>query len=178
MTSSFGNGPNLVRRFSGIIAALAVLLMSSWPGQLVSGAERISIEHPFRNAQKFTDHERCDNCGMNRNAWARTRYEFTTSKGAFYTCSISCVAVMGMKLKEEPRNVRVADYLHPMRMLEAEHAFFVMGSTAPGTMTAVSKIPFEEKQAAVEFAARYGGRVVGFKDALDAARLEASGERR
>jgi nitrous oxide reductase accessory protein NosL len=44
-------------------------------------------------------------------------------------------------------------------------------------MTAVSKIAFEEKQAAVAFSARYGGRVVGFRDALDAARLEASGER-
>jgi len=177
MTSLFGNRPRLVRRFSGIIAALAVFLMYTCPGQLASGAERISIEHPFRTAQKFTDHERCDNCGMNRNAWARTRYEVTTSKGAFYTCSIACVAVMGMKLKEEPRNVRVADYLHPMRMMEAEHAFFVMGSTAPGTMTAVSKIAFEEKQSAVEFAARYGGRVVRFRDVLDAARLEASGER-
>ncbi len=173
----FGNGPRLVRKCSGIIAALAFLLAHLWPGQPVSGAEQINIEHPFRNPQKFTDHERCDNCGMNRNAWARTRYEFTTSKGAFYTCSIACVVVMGMKLKEGPRNVRVADYLNPTRVLDAERAFFVVGSTAPGTMTAVSKIAFEEKQAAVAFAARYGGRVVGFKDALEAARLEASGGR-
>ena len=162
------------RRFSGIIAAFAVLLMSLWYGQVVNGVERAVFEHPFRNPGKFTDHERCFNCGMNRNSWARTRCEFTTTKGTLYTCSIYCVVVMGMKLKETPRNVRVADYLHPDKMLEAEQAFFVVGSTARGTMSAVSKIAFEEKQAAIAFAERYGGRVVGFKDALDAARSEVS----
>lgn len=162
------------RRFSGIIAIFAVFLMSPWSGQTAGGAEQAVFEHPFRNPGKFTDHERCFNCGMNRNAFARTRCEFTTSKGTLYTCSIYCVVVMGMKLKETPRNVRVADYLHPDKMLEAEQTFFVVGSTARGTMSAVSKIAFEERPAAVAFSARYGGRVAGFKDALDAARSEVS----
>ncbi|HSB33134.1 MAG TPA: nitrous oxide reductase accessory protein NosL [Nitrospirota bacterium] len=166
-----------VRRFSGIVAAFAVLLMGPWPGQTAGGAERAVFEHPFRNPGKFTDHERCYNCGMNRNAWARTRCEFTTSKGTLYTCSVYCVVVLGMKLKETPRNVRVADYLHPDKMLEAEQAYFVVGSTARGTMSAVSKIAFEEKQAAAAFSARYGGRVAGFKDVLDAARSEVSGKK-
>lgn len=151
--------------------------MHAWSADFVSGAERIRIEHPFRNPQKFTDHVRCDNCGMNRNAWARTRYEFTTAKGEFFTCSIACVAIMGMKLSDEPRNVRVAAYLNPAEMLETERAWFVVGSTAPGTMTAVSKIAFGEKKEAVAFAARYGGRVVGFKDALDTARKEVASKR-
>src|SRR5512146_957703 len=160
------------RRFSGIIAAFAVLLMSPWPGQTAGGAERAVIEHPFRNPGKFTDHERCFNCGMNRNAFARTRCEFTTSKGTLYTCSIYCVVVMGMKLKETPRNVRVADYLHPDKMLEAEQAYFVVGSTARGTMSAVSKIAFEVKEEAVASSERYGGRVAGFQQVLHEAPWE------
>jgi nitrous oxide reductase accessory protein NosL len=177
MASSARYGQRLVRRFSGIIAAFAVLLIQACSGQTAGGAEKAVIEHPFRNPGKFTDHERCYNCGMNRNAFARTRCEFTTSKGTLYTCSIYCVVVMGMKLKETPRNIRVADYLHPDKMVEAEKAFFVVGSTARGTMSAVSKIAFEEKQAAALFAERYGGRLAGFKDALDAARSEVSNKK-
>jgi len=162
-------------RLAGVVAV--VLLALPALGTTVHRAERLTIEHPFRSPQKFTDHERCDNCGMDRNKYARTRYEFETDRGTHYTCSIACVAVLGMKLNEQSRNVRVAEYLHPEKMLDAGRAFYVMGSTAPGTMTAVSKIAFESRKKAAAFAARYGGKVVGFSDALDAARKEATGER-
>jgi nitrous oxide reductase accessory protein NosL len=157
------------------LIAGAVLLVLPFSLKQVNGAERLTIEHPFRNPQKYSDHKRCDNCGMDRNKWARTRYEFNTAKGAFYTCSLACVAIMSMKLKEEPRDVKVADYLHPMRMLDADKAFYVMGSAAPGTMTKISKIAFSDEKGAVAFAAQYGGRAVRFKDVLAAARKEVSG---
>jgi len=91
-------------------------------------------------------------------------------KGTFHTCSIHCVAVMGMKLKEEPKNVKAAEYLHPENMLDAEKAFFVVGSTAPGTMTTKSKIAFPSKREAEGFAAKYGGIVTNFEGALSEAK--------
>lgn len=165
-------GIETVKRFlvAGTILFVVLLFFEQ-----VNSAERLAMEHPFRNPQKYTDHERCNNCGMNRNKWARTRYEFNTAKDTFYTCSLACVAIMSMKLKEEPRDVKVADYLHPMQMLDADKAFYVMGSTAPGTMTKISKIAFSDKTGAVAFADQYGGRVVRFKDVLAAAREEVSG---
>ncbi len=134
--------------------------------------ESLEIEHPIKNPPLFTEHKRCDNCGMDRNKWARTRYEFETSKGRFYTCSIHCVAVMSHKLKEEPKNVRVAEYMRPERMVDAEKAYFVMGSRAPGTMTRVSKIAFSSRKEAEEFIKRYGGKIVDFKTAFSEARKE------
>lgn len=165
----------LIGRLIGLFIALFLVLPGAMQG--ANDAERLTIEHPFQNPGKYTDHLRCDNCGMDRNAWARTRHEFKTSKGTYYTCSIACIAVMGLKLKEEPRDVKAADYFHPVKMLDAEEAFYVMGSAAPGTMTSVSKIAFPDKKEAVAFAAKYGGRVVDFKDALTAARKEVSGEK-
>ena len=165
----------LIGKLTGLILTISLVLSGTMEG--ANNAERFNIEHPFRNPEKYTDHKRCVNCGMDRNKWARTRHEFKTTKGTFYTCAIACVAVMGLKLKEEPRDVKVAEYLRPMKMLNADEAFYVMGSTARGTMTSVSKIAFSDKKEAVAFAATYGGRVVRFKDALAAARKEALGER-
>lgn len=136
-------------------------------------AEQFNIEHPIKNPQKFTDHERCDNCGMVLNEWARTRHEFDNSKGKFHTCSIHCAAVMKMKLQEQLKNVKVAEYLHPEKMLDADKAYYVIGSTAPGTMTVRSKIAFASEEEAEKFASRYGGTVAGFDEALAEAGKEA-----
>ena len=147
------------RRFFKTSLAVAALAMC-WIVSAAIGVERLAIEHPFRNPPRFTDHVRCDNCGMDRNKWGRTRHEFSASKSKYHTCSIACVAVMGMKLNEQPSGVMVAEYLKPERMLPADKAFYVVGSSAPGTMTAVSKIAFAAKSEASSFAGRYGGKVV------------------
>ncbi|MEW6738843.1 MAG: nitrous oxide reductase accessory protein NosL [Nitrospirota bacterium] len=147
-----------------------VLVFFCIPAVSVLSAEKLDIEHPFKSPKKYTEKEKCDNCGMNLNKFARTRYEFQTSKGTFHTCSIQCVAVMGMKLKEEPKNVKAAEYLHPEHMLDAEKAFFVVGSTAPGTMTTKSKIAFPSKKEAERFAAKYGGTVTNYEGALSEAK--------
>lgn len=128
--------------------------------------EELKIEHPFKHSHKYTDKAKCDNCGMDRNKWARTRHEFRTSKGKHYTCSIHCAAVISSRYKEEPKEVMVAEYLRPENMLPAEKAFFVLGSSAPGTMTARSKIAFASKEEAEKFAARYGGKLSDFAGAL------------
>ncbi|MEW6410795.1 MAG: nitrous oxide reductase accessory protein NosL [Nitrospirota bacterium] len=134
--------------------------------------EKFDIEHPIKNPLRYTDKEKCDNCSMSRNKWARTRYEFETSKGKIYTCSIHCVVVMSMRLKEEPKDVKVAEYLCPERMIDADKAFYVIDSTAPGTMTKRSKITFSTKEKAEKFAARYGGTVAMFEDALSETKKE------
>lgn len=135
-------------------------------------AEKFDIEHPLKNPRKYTASGKCDNCRMDRNHWARTRHEFQNSKGTFHTCSIHCVADMNVRMKENPKNVKVAEYLHPEKMLDAEEAFYVVGSTAPGTMTGKSKIAFSSKEEAGKFAAAYGGYVSDFDGALSVAGKE------
>lgn len=136
----------------------------------VISVERLEIEHPIKNPPKYTDKEKCDNCGMDRNKWARTRHEFRNSKGAFYVCSINCVAALSIKTKTHPMDVKVAEYLKPDNMLDAEKAFYVVGSTAPGTMSPISKAAFSVKEEAEKFAVKYGGTVMDFEGALNAAR--------
>ncbi|MBI4686868.1 MAG: nitrous oxide reductase accessory protein NosL [Nitrospirae bacterium] len=163
-------------RREATLISLALLAIAVFAGTIFT-AEKFNIEHPIKNPPKYTDKERCDNCGMDRNKWARTRYEFETSKGKFHTCSIHCVAVMKMKLADTPKSVKAAEYLNPEKMFDADTAFYVIGSTAPGTMTAKSKIAFPSKEEAEKFSAKYGGTVGSFSDALSEAEKDVHGHR-
>lgn len=161
------------RKVFNLLAVTLFCLAALLKGAL--SAEKFEIDHPINNPHKYTDKVKCDNCGMDRNKWARTRHEFESSKGSVHTCSIHCVAVMCLKLKQEPKNVKAAEYLHPEKMLDSDKAFYVIGSTAPGTMTQKSKIAFSSKEEAEKFAAKYGGAAANFEGAMNEAKMGISG---
>ncbi|MHB8810810.1 MAG: nitrous oxide reductase accessory protein NosL, partial [Desulfobulbaceae bacterium] len=65
----------------------------------------------------------------------------------------------------------------PEKMVPAAQAFYVVGSTAPGTMTAVSKLAFADRAAAEKFAGEYGGKVTDFTAAYQQAVAELDKDR-
>lgn len=152
------------REFVKYLGALSLSLVIPLRGSTY--AEEETIEHPIKNPPEYTKKKKCDNCGMDRNSWARTRYVFQNSKGTFYTCSIQCVAVLSMKLGEKAENIKAALYLDPEKMLDADRVFYVLGSNAPGTMTGTSKLAFPSMEEAYKFTTRYGGKITGIKEVL------------
>lgn len=130
------------------------------------------IEHPIAKPKMYSKEMRCPNCGMMINMWARTRHMFDHPEGDFTTCSIRCMADKASSSGEEPSKGQVAVYHDPDTMIPVESATYVVGSSAPGTMTMTSKIAFADNESAERFAAEYGGKVVGFQQAYEAARME------
>ena len=130
------------------------------------------IEHPMNKPKMYTKVMRCPNCGMMNNMWARTRHKFHHSEGELTTCSIRCMADKAVNSGAEPAQGEVAVYLDPNTMIPVESATYVIGSTAPGTMTMKSKIAFADKAAAEEFVSKYGGKAVSFQGAYEAAKME------
>lgn len=114
----------------------------------------------------------CPNCGMVLKEWAHTNHEFTNPEGSFRTCSIHCVADMSQKSGTQPKDVRVALHLQPDKMVPAASAVYVIGSKDPGTMTQVSKLAFESKDAAEKFMGEKGGKAGSFTETLAAATEE------
>jgi nitrous oxide reductase accessory protein NosL len=112
----------------------------------------------------------CPNCGMVRPMWARTWFVFENAEGQSQACSFHCLADVALKSGEDPKNVRVAHYQAPKKMIKAEAAFFVVGSKAKGTMTMQSKIALPSKAEAERFSAACGGEVVGYGQALTLAK--------
>ena len=109
----------------------------------MTAAEKIpDIEHPMQSPKMYSETMKCPNCGMMINMWARTRHSFHHPEGDLTTCSIRCLADKSVSSGAEAENVQVAVYIDPDRMIPAESASYVIGSTAPGTMTMKSKIAF------------------------------------
>lgn len=130
------------------------------------------VEHPMMKPKMYSEAMQCPNCGMMINMWARTRHAFHHEEGDLTTCSIRCMADKAVNSGSEPANAQVALYLDPDTMVPVEKAVYVVGSTAAGTMTMKSKIAFADKASAEAFTAEYGGDVMDFQGAYEAAKAE------
>jgi copper chaperone NosL len=130
------------------------------------------IEHPIKKPKMYSKTMRCPNCGMMINMWARTRHSFQHPEGNLTTCSIRCLADKTVSSGAGATHAQVAMYIDPDKMVPVENAAYVIGSSAPGTMTMKSKIAFEDKAAAEKFASSYGGQVVDYQGAYAAAKME------
>jgi len=130
------------------------------------------IEHPIKKPKMYSKTKRCPNCGMMINMWARTRHSFHHPEGDLTTCSIRCLADKAVSSGAGPTDAQVAMYIDPDKMVPVEKAAYVIGSTAPGTMTMKSKIAFVDSASAEKFASSYGGQVVDFQEAFAAAKME------
>lgn len=127
------------------------------------------IQHPLMPPNK-TLAGQCHNCGMTRPMWARTWFTYENSQGAYQVCSFHCLAETALMAGEEPKNVKVALYRTPDKMIPANQAYFVIGSKAKGTMTMVSKPAFASEGEAKAFSDQCGGKVARYPEALKAAK--------
>ncbi len=149
-------------------ALFAVSAVALWPLPL-HAATTCNLPHPL-NPPDPRFKGQCPNCGMVRAMWARTWVAFENAAGKSEACSLHCLADVALKSGEAPRHVQVAIYDRPQAMNPAEGVFFVVGSSARGTMTRQSKIAFGNQETAISFSQRCGGQVASFKEAFTLAR--------
>ena len=171
------NSTKITRRTlikGSLVTGVLVAASNVLPAAVLATENIATIQHPLKNGKKYTDKGRCPNCGMMLNMWARTRQEFKNSEGTFSTCSIRCMADMSQNSGEKPQDAKTALYLHPEKMVSVESAFYVIGSSARGTMTMKSKLAFATEADAAKFQKQYGGKIATFQTAFAAATKELS----
>jgi copper chaperone NosL len=127
------------------------------------------VAHPLMPPQTQFQGQ-CPVCGMVRPMWARTWIKFKPYQGVEQVCSFHCLADWSIKTGQDPSDIMLAVYHEPGKMIPAGSAFIVSGSAAAGTMSPVSKIVFDNRTTAAEFAQRCGGEVLDFSGALAAAK--------
>ena len=152
-----------------LLTGTSYVATSIFPVSLLAVTSDTTIEHPFQKPKKYTDKGRCPNCGMGLNMWARTRHEFINSEGEHAVCSIRCMADISNNSGEKPTMGKTALYLRPEKMVQVENAYYLLGSSAKGTMTMKSKIAFASEEDAKAFQQQYGGKIISFQEALKAA---------
>jgi copper chaperone NosL len=111
----------------------------------------------------------CPVCGMNLKMFYKTSHtaHIHNHEPRQY-CSMRCLAVDTQEHKIDLEDIKVVD-AKTQKLVNASSAFYVVGSSVPGTMSKVSKLAFASKQDAIEFAQKRGGQIVDFKAALSMA---------
>lgn len=123
--------------------------------------------------------DRCPMCGMAVLEHPQWVGAIQLDDGStYYFCSVRCTLAtarhpdkfMGVGA-ERLRRVRVPDYLHPERSLDADTAIFVTGSTVRGPM-GVELVPAGSPEDAEVILRRHGGRTVRRAEVDDKLLLE------
>jgi polyferredoxin/nitrous oxide reductase accessory protein NosL len=104
-------------------------------------------------------------CGMHLPQYYKTNHSAVLEGKTRQYCSIHCLAE-DLELKRLPlTNIKVVD-IESLRFIDANDAFYVVGSNKSATMSTTSKYAFAKKEDAANFAKKYGGAIMDFKGAL------------
>ena len=112
----------------------------------------------------------CFYCGMRQEDTAHSWIELRYPGGErFGFCSLHCAAIhMALHPEDVPQEILVGEYLSH-RPIDADGAYWVIGGSKPGVMTARAKWAFARREDAEQFIAQYGGRLATMPEALRAA---------
>jgi len=106
----------------------------------------------------------CVACGMNLPKFYKTNHAGNLNEKSRQYCSIHCLSE-DKNLKQMPlTDIKVVD-TNSLKFIDANSAFYVVGSRKNATMSGVSKYAFLNKEDALDFSKRYKGRVVDFNEA-------------
>ena len=106
----------------------------------------------------------CEVCGMDRVTFASSRVMITyDNKSVVGTCSINCAhSDVTAKKSLKVLSIRVADR-DTRELVDARKAFWVIGGSKHGVMTATPKWAFADRRRAEAFIRAYGGKLAGFE---------------
>jgi nitrous oxide reductase accessory protein NosL len=105
----------------------------------------------------------CPNCAMSLPRYYKTNHIHNNKQ----YCSLHClVEVYGENI---PMDAKVVD-ANTLKFIDAKNAYYVIGSKARGTMTAISQYAFASKEDAKKFKKKYSGRILNYERAYYIAR--------
>lgn len=118
--------------------------------------------------------EFCNVCGMHLTKFYKTNHavEFKNGHKEQY-CSIHCLGKVHENHSEKIKTIEVVD-TNTLEFIDATKAYYVVGSSKKGTMSAVSKYAFKSKEDAISFQKEFGGEIKNFEDTLNIAKKHFS----
>jgi nitrous oxide reductase accessory protein NosL len=107
----------------------------------------------------------CPVCGMKLGMFYKTSHAMKLSGGKNKQyCSIRCMLEDYEGLQNIVQEILVVDVASE-KLIDVRNATYVVGSSAPGTMTMISKYAFANKADAEEFQKKMGGELMTFEQA-------------
>ncbi len=103
----------------------------------------------------------CKVCGMTLPMFYRTNHAAKVDGKVHQYCSMHCMVEEAVKNGGDPVDPQVVDNT-TLKFINANNAYYVVGSKKPGTMSMVSKYAFGTKSAAQAFAKKFGGKIMRY----------------
>ncbi|APW65143.1 hypothetical protein LPB137_04450 [Poseidonibacter parvus] len=114
--------------------------------------------------------EFCNVCGMHLTKFYKTSHVSTFKNGnKEQYCSIHCQAKIHNHHKDKIKSIEVVD-TNSLKLINAKDAYYVVGSSKKGTMSAISKYAFLNENEAKTFQKKFGGKIHTFDEALEIAK--------
>jgi nitrous oxide reductase accessory protein NosL len=152
---------------AGIFAALLFVgcadSATATPKHSKTRFQTVSAEQAIL-VQKGQGRDSCIICGMHLQAFYKTNHAADTKTGTKKQyCSIHCVVHDNEINKTDLLNLKVVD-TNSLKFIRADKAFYVVGSSKPGTMSRTSKYAFAKKSEAEAFSKKFGGKIMNLHD--------------
>ena len=112
----------------------------------------------------------CCKCGMNLPMFFKTNHVAHEKGKIKQYCSIHCLE-KDLKDGAKLDDIKVVD-TKTLKFIPAKNAYYVVGSSKKATMSKVSKYAFANKNDAKDFAKKFGGKILSFKEALEVAKRD------
>lgn len=145
-----------------IILVLLLIALTSNFGQekkFIKSAET----NNFTLLSKDTGKHWCSVCGMNLKMFYKTNHALELDNGTYKQyCSIRCLIADKDNYKNHIKRILVVD-AGSEKFVDAQKAFYVVGSSVAGTMSKTSKIAFKSKEDAEKFRIEHGGNIFDFE---------------
>ncbi|MEA3353953.1 MAG: nitrous oxide reductase accessory protein NosL [Campylobacterota bacterium] len=121
--------------------------------------------------QKGSSKHWCPVCGMKIKDYYKTSYisKLKMNGNPRQYCSARCLVVDMKEYGIERTSIKVVD-AKTQKYIDAQKAFYVLGSKVAGTMSKKSKLAFENKKDAQEFMKKFKGKLVSFEEVLKSAK--------
>ena len=112
----------------------------------------------------------CNVCGMHLTKFYKTSHVSTfKNDNKEQYCSLHCQAKIHNHHEEKIKKIEVVDTIS-LKLIDAKSAYYVVGSSKKGTMSAISKYAFLKKDEAQAFQKEFGGEIHSFDEALEIAK--------
>ncbi len=120
--------------------------------------------------------EFCNVCGMNLVKYYKTNHSVEYKNGhKEQYCSLHCLAEVHRNYADKMKIIQVVD-TNSLDLIDAKKAFYVIGSSKEGTMSAISEYAFSKKDEAEKFKKEFGGEIFSFKESLEKAKNKLTKE--
>jgi len=154
-----------------LLAALVMVGSNSMAEEMMATGKKMPTRFQAVSADKAVILQEgeskmyCPKCGMTLPMFYKTNHAADVDGKTTQFCSIHCLAE-AMADGSKVTNVKVVDNT-TLEFIDVIKAWYVMGSSKPGTMSMTSKYAFAKKSDAEKFAKEFGGRVMTYYDVLD-----------